>query len=238
MSLVIRNIETWKTIPNFNKYEVSDFGNVKSKPRMRKTKGGCFRFDKGKVLKPLLDKEGYHRVNIYDKNGRLRRFGVHNLVLMAFNEDFIFKGDLVTHHKNHIRNDNKLENLELVTYRKNAQEKKHKGTSELSGVNWDERLKQWKAQIVLNKKHYYLGLFDSQIEANQYYNNALTSHAKGEKIKVKRKSFSSKYKGVAFCKQTNKWIAYYTLNGKTKNIGRFKTEYEAYNNLKEYLLCH
>lgn len=38
---------------------------------------------------------------------------------------------------------------------------------------------------------------------------------------------TSGYKGVAWDKSRNKWVAYIKLNGKTKNLGRFSTKEEA-----------
>ena len=45
--------------------------------------------------------------------------------------------------------------------------------------------------------------------------------------------YTSKYKGVNFNKERNKWDAKIKINYKNKNIGRYKTEEEAalsYNN--------
>lgn len=42
-----------------------------------------------------------------------------------------------------------------------------------------------------------------------------------------RRGSSSKYKGVSWVKNINKWMARITLNGKTKCLGCFETEEEA-----------
>ena len=42
------------------------------------------------------------------------------------------------------------------------------------------------------------------------------------------KNKSSKYTGVCFDKNRNKWISTIKINGKQKNLGRFKTEEEAH----------
>lgn len=39
---------------------------------------------------------------------------------------------------------------------------------------------------------------------------------------------SSKYIGVSWVKSRNKWVSMITINGSQKNLGRFKTEYEAH----------
>ena len=46
---------------------------------------------------------------------------------------------------------------------------------------------------------------------------------------------SSKYIGVGFDKARNKWTAKYKKEGKTVNLGRFETELEAYNVVKQYI---
>ncbi len=52
-------------------------------------------------------------------------------------------------------------------------------------------------------------------------------------------NYTSKYKGVSFCKEHNKWRARIEINGKSKHLGRFFTEEEAslayQNKLKEIL---
>jgi hypothetical protein len=42
-----------------------------------------------------------------------------------------------------------------------------------------------------------------------------------------RKGGTSKFIGVHFCKKLEKWVASIQINGKSKNLGSFKTEIEA-----------
>jgi len=46
---------------------------------------------------------------------------------------------------------------------------------------------------------------------------------------------SSKYIGVGFDKARNKWTAKYKKQGKTINLGRFDSEIDAYNKVKQYI---
>ncbi|KKK46069.1 hypothetical protein LCGC14_3164420, partial [marine sediment metagenome] len=57
----------------------------------------------------------------------------------------------------------------------------------------------------------------------------------GEEIVLKRKEYTSKYKGVYRCKGEKKWKSSYTINGEQKYIGSFLTEEEAYNKLLKQL---
>lgn len=45
-------------------------------------------------------------------------------------------------------------------------------TSKYKGVSWFKRDKKWKVNITVNKKHIYLGVYDSEVEAAKAYNEA------------------------------------------------------------------
>ena len=88
----------WKPIPGFPNYEASYLGQV----RNAKTKH---------VLSPC-ENNGYMSLNL-SQEGKTMKVYVHRLVLMAYCpvENYEY---LVAHHKNGIRNDNRLENLEWI----------------------------------------------------------------------------------------------------------------------------
>lgn len=67
-------LEVWKDIENYPNYQVSSFGNVKSKPR-KGTHGG--------ILKQEVNKYGYCKVLLLNNNKRLSA-SVHRLVAQAF----------------------------------------------------------------------------------------------------------------------------------------------------------
>lgn len=102
--------EIWKDVIEYEGlYQVSNFGRVKSL--------NYGRSGKERILKQVLDGDGYYCVLLY-KNGKRKRFSVHRLIVMTFIGP-ITKG-LVVNHINECRTDNRLENLEICTIRENS----------------------------------------------------------------------------------------------------------------------
>lgn len=102
--------EIWKDIEGFEGiYQISDKGNVKSL-NYRRT-------GKEMVLKPGTY-GGYFMVNLYI-NGKSKGYKIHQLVCKTFLENINYKPCI--NHKNGIKTDNRLDNLEWVTYSENSQ---------------------------------------------------------------------------------------------------------------------
>lgn len=97
--------EIWKDIPNFKDYQASNIGNIR--------KINFRNFGITKLLKQSYDKDGYKNVNIYQK-----KYRTHRIIAMAFLNDY--SEDLQVNHKNGIKDDNKIENLEMVTNQQNS----------------------------------------------------------------------------------------------------------------------
>lgn len=99
--------EVWKPIPNFEGcYEISTFGRVKS-----------LKYGRVKILKPYKGKSGYYYV-VLVKDGAIRKtIKVHRLVA----ETFISNPDNLPciNHRNEIKTDNSVWNLEWCTEKYN-----------------------------------------------------------------------------------------------------------------------
>jgi hypothetical protein len=70
-------------------------------------------------------------------------------------------------HINGIKDDNRISNLRDVTIQHNQWNQ-----TKAKGYTWRKQNQKWKAQIVVDGKEVYLGLFDSEIEAHQSYLDA------------------------------------------------------------------
>ena len=104
----------WKNIPGYTGfYQVSSQGDVKSLSR-RMSKGKVQFFSKEKLLKPQLDYQGYLRVKLI-KQDKGSSHLIHRLVLSSF----IGFSKLDCNHRNGIKTDNRIENLEYCTDREN-----------------------------------------------------------------------------------------------------------------------
>ena len=110
--------EFWKPISGHNGYfEVSNLGRIRSITRtVQRIKRGVFNETmpmtiKGQLIKYWITKKGYCRCSLYD-NGIKKNHLVHQLVAKAF----LGESDKPqVNHKNCIKTDNKVENLEWVT---------------------------------------------------------------------------------------------------------------------------
>jgi hypothetical protein len=165
--------EIWKDIPNYEgRYQVSNLGRVKSLPRKIYNHRGCF-ISKEKILSQHQNKNGYLSIIISDFNFILKRHYVHRLVAMAFLNHIPCGNKLVIDHINNIKNDNRFENIQIVTHRVNLSKDKKNKTSKYTGVCWHNRDKYWQASIKIKGKYKYLGSFKNESEAYLAYQNEL-----------------------------------------------------------------
>lgn len=124
-----------------------------------------------RMLSQFSNGKGYLSVQLYSKD-KTKRVYVHRLSLRSFLGDSV----LVVNHKDHIRDNNRLSNLEYSTQRENTSSSKNKPkpASKYTGVIRTTNLyKKWGAIIRINKRKYYLGGFLTEIEAHNSYKNAL-----------------------------------------------------------------
>lgn len=95
--------EIWKDIKDCDRYEVSSNGNLRHKHDKSDVQEWSFR--------------GYRMATLTTNIGRRKQFGVHRIVASAFIDNPF--GKALVNHKNAIRTDNRVENLEWVTASEN-----------------------------------------------------------------------------------------------------------------------
>lgn len=108
--------ETWKTIKGFENYQVSDFGRIISLKRIIMRKDNKPLTINGGILKPLKKYNGYCQVHLIH-NKRSKDISIHRLVSLAFIPNPENKPQI--NHKNGIKDDNVLTNLEWCTSSEN-----------------------------------------------------------------------------------------------------------------------
>jgi len=206
--------EIFKKIPNYENYQVSNLGNVKSLKR-------------NILLKQCKDFAGYSIITICD-NGTRKTAKIHKLVAICF-LNHIPDGTqkIVVDHINNNKDDNTINNLQLITQRENVSKSKIGFSSKYTGVSWSKSLKKWVSQIESKGRTVRLGLFTSEIEAKILYKSVAERIDNGECLDdlYPKKTYTSKYKGVSLIQNAKKFK--WKVKKKGKWLGNFKTELEA-----------
>ena len=92
---------------------------------------------------------------------------------MAFLDFKPNKFEYVIDHKNGVRTDNRLENLQIVTQRINILKDRKRNISNFAGVKKNKKLNKWTAQMKINKKFIHLGVFENEEDAGKIYEKAI-----------------------------------------------------------------
>ncbi len=150
-------MEVWKLINEYNRYSVSNFGNIRNDTT-------------GRILKPCG--KVYSSVHLWNDEGKTA-LNVHRLVARYFLEEIENVDTMDVDHINRDRRDNRVENLRWVTRGENLRNKNTKrenSTSQLKGVYKKNNLaKPWVSRIRMNGKDYHLGYFKTEEEAFEKY---------------------------------------------------------------------
>lgn len=151
--------EVWKDIDGFiGCYQVSNFGNVRSIDKTidksdfvyGKWRKRTLRY-KGKLIKGEVDKYGYKKVDLRLNQTHSKRT-VHRLVAIAFIPNPDNKDQV--NHKNCIKTDNRVENLEWCSMYENRNHAKNNNLvrGKDRGKRLDSTLWNRKAEMIVVKK--------------------------------------------------------------------------------------
>jgi hypothetical protein len=100
----------WKKIPNYSLYEASTDGDIKT--FNWKNKGT------EAIMKPAKDTRGYLRTMLKNESGKFCTIKVHRIIAQTFIENPLNKATV--NHKNGIKDDNRVCNLEWMTQIENT----------------------------------------------------------------------------------------------------------------------
>ena len=156
--------EEWKTIENYENYQVSNFGRIKSLERIDNNN----HLVKERILKQSTNKYGYQRIQLC-KDGKPKIFSVHRLVAMAFipnpnNYEQV-------NHKDECKTNNHVDNLEWCTAKFNS----NYGTR-------NEKVSKQIIQLTLGGDYIKLWNSIADVQRELGYNNAhICSCCKGKR---------------------------------------------------------
>lgn len=189
---------------------------------------------------------GYAVRKEYLPNGTTKDIFMHRAIINTpdhFQTDHI-DGDTLNNQKNNLRQCTNQQNQGNQKIRKENVSSKYKGVV--------KRKNGWEANICINKKVTYLGLYSNEVAAANAYNRAAINHfgefarlndipimdeleLKLYKNKINKKS---KYIGVHWSTKMNKWEASFYINKKQKFLGYFETENDALKSRNGYILTN
>lgn len=180
-------MEIWKDIPGFEgSYEASTEGRIRSTSRVVATGRGGYRITEGAVLKPYKTRNGYLMLVLSCDHKKTKAL-VHRLVAKTFLEESPDK--YTVNHKNLIKTDNRVQNLEWMTHAENQQHAHNNGAFP-KGLN----CKAVRC-IPLGKE------FDSSYQAAEWvnetqkqYSGNVTSLASNIRAAIRNKKFRYGYK--------------------------------------------
>lgn len=132
--------EHWKDIKDFEGlYQISSFGRVRSLTRKVAHKRNKFITLNGQIILPGKQGAGYHQAKL-NKNGKETARYVHRLIAIAFIPNPYSKPCI--NHKNGIKTDNYIENLEWCTYKENNHHAVEIGLLNFNNVSHESKCKK------------------------------------------------------------------------------------------------
>jgi hypothetical protein len=150
-------MEIWKDIDGFDKYQISNFGRIRS---LTKKSGG-------RLLTPIKTNKGYLTVRLYNESG-YKQLKIHRLVALTFIDNPLLKEQV--NHINGIKTDNNINNLEWVNNQENQIHAISLGLSKIEPGEKSRNVKLTQKQVDEIKSKYIYGKKGLSQELSQEYN--------------------------------------------------------------------
>tara|TARA_R100001086_G_scaffold246465_1_gene178733 strand:+ start:361 stop:891 length:531 start_codon:yes stop_codon:yes gene_type:complete len=132
-------MKIWTKVKNFENYEINPLGEVRSIPRMIDSNRGYKYYNTGKILKPILNSNGYYMVRL-SKNGKVKQKYIHRLIAETLLKNTKDLPEI--NHKDGNKLNNNLENLEWVSYKQNINHSIESGLTPLGSKRKHSKLNE------------------------------------------------------------------------------------------------
>lgn len=177
--------EIWVDIIDFEGYyQISNYGRVKSLRRViHRNKMGILILPE-RILNPHIDVTGYKRLYLYKKDFKTREF-VHRIVALHFIENHNNKPQI--NHKNGIKTDNNIENLEWCTGKENVHHAFRIGLNKASIGEQKGTSKLKEIEVVIIKK---------LLKGNQHTQQEIANMYNVSRCAIKEIKFNRNWKHV------------------------------------------